>query len=222
MKSADSPEDALAFARTAPVEKDSGTYDWVIEYAKERYAESSERLKIVDAKAEFLLKFMGGLAIFLSAGLPFIFRDHLVVLPVFVPVVIGLILAGKKASKAIQPKMTSVPPSIRTAYSFAEDEENAQEKLFMLFHVVDSERAVTLSEKSVLIDATLKHFWRATSWACVGLVYTAIHISLFSGPAFPYVWSSLAFPCLLFVVGTVFSAWVKVPSSEEPRTSSTN
>lgn len=132
------------------IPEDEADYDWVSDYAKQNFEQFQLADQTLDAKAESIMKVLGGGSGLLSIGaiinLPKI--DLYVAITIFVSLVFALLAVGFAALVRV-PRNTFLPPSVAWALDYVRAyDKDARNRFLAQWHLVCEGSRLSLRAKA--------------------------------------------------------------------------
>jgi len=163
------------FARTYDPKRPPEAYDWVLKYGREKIDLCSRLVDVLEAKAESLIRYIGGIALATSAGLPFLSKGGLMMMATFSPSFILLSLAAIYCFKAIRPKPWTALPTIDQAFRYADYfDRDAVVRFHATMTIVEGRLASLIEWKAKAINIAQAYFLSALLWLPVVAVLSSV------------------------------------------------
>ena len=158
----------LEFARTFKPRQEGaddtiGNYEWVVELAKEKYADLHKSFDGMDEKADAIIKYLGGgTAIIALGALASVNRSNAWLVFLLVPSIVFALRAIFLATVARTPTEAPLPPTLRTAIEYAESYGSEVETRFLAaLHATCEGLKKVVAWKSQRVTKAAKCYYRA-------------------------------------------------------------
>jgi hypothetical protein len=138
-------------------------YDWVCEHAKEQYERGRKTWSTVDDKANEVIKYVGGGTGLVTVGVLTTLRPETAALVAYtVPAIILSWVAVTLAALARRPQAAAEPPSIETAFHYANAyKEGANVRFLGQWHLACEILDIALRRKTALLAWSVWSFLAA-------------------------------------------------------------
>ena len=138
-------------------------YDWVFEYAKEKYDKMLKNLEQLDDKADALIKYLGGGTAFVAFGaIVGAGRGNALAILLMAPSVMLALWAIAYAIRPRLPTPTPVPPKVDEAVSYAEAFRDRGKYYFIgQWHETCQLLGSIITAKAARIIIASKYYYRA-------------------------------------------------------------
>ncbi|SIN69218.1 hypothetical protein SAMN05444166_0158 [Singulisphaera sp. GP187] len=124
-------KEAAVFKETIEPSNDVD-YEWVCEYARDCYDRSEKIFAVLDGKANDIIKYLGGGAgLFTLAVLTNLKPENARIVIWTIPAYLISIMAIYFAVKAKQPNSVALPPSVKSAFDYANRFEGTSQASFL-------------------------------------------------------------------------------------------
>lgn len=155
-------EEAQKFSQEFLAEKNLN-YDWVFEYAQDKYAKMLKNLEHLDDKADAIIKYLGGGTAFVAFGaIVGASRGNALAILLMVPSVVLALWAIRYAIHARLPTQIPVPPRVDEALSYAEAFRDQGKYTFIgQWHETCQLLDIIVTAKAANIISASKYYYRA-------------------------------------------------------------
>lgn len=172
------------FARNYDPKRPPKAYEWVLAHGHAKIDLCNRLVDVLEAKAESLMRYIGGIALAVSAGLPLLLKDGPRQIVLFSPSFIFLIFAAICAFKVIKPRGWPALPTIDQAFHYADFfDQDAEVRFHATMATVESRLASLIEEKSRALRVAQRYFLSALLWLPVGAVLSSVCSACFSAPS---------------------------------------
>ena len=164
-------------------------YDWVLAYAKDLHERCGNTDKLLDDKADSIIKYLGGGSALLIFGALMSIKPEkpetcllgLVALVSLIPSLLFAVLAMRAALRVRRPQSAATPPSVTKAIHLAESyatSEEAELNLILIYHPICEAYVHRNAVKAKHLQYAHKFYDRSLLWVFLPVVVICIVLAV--------------------------------------------